>query len=264
MDGRRWDDDELVALLGATADAVVAALGAVADWGPAGTRDGQHHSDLAADGAALAVLGEAGVHVLSEESGLTGTDGVVVVLDPLDGSTNAMHGIPWFAVSLCAIDDGVARAAVVHDVPGGRRFVAVRGSGATCDGVPLAPSGCASLADAVVGVSGYPVVGDDAARPGWQQFRALGACALDLCAVAGGVLDGYVDCSAGPAGAGAHGVWDYAGGLLVCREAGAVVVDALGRDLLVLDHAARRTPVAAATPALAAELTALARRSFRP
>ena len=63
--------------------------------------------------------------------------------------------------------------------------------------------------------------------------------------MAAGTLDGYLDCSPS-----AHGSWDYLGGLLVCLEAGAPVVDAEGRDLVVLDHAARRTPVAAATPAL--------------
>ena len=70
------------------------------------------------------------------------------------------------------------------------------------------------------------------------------------------MLDGYVDCSVDP-----HGPWDYLGGLLVCHEAGAVVVDAAGRDLVVLDHAARRTPLAAATPALLDEVVA-ARRSI--
>jgi fructose-1,6-bisphosphatase/inositol monophosphatase family enzyme len=84
----------------------------------------------------------------------------------------------------------------------------------------------------------------------------LGAAALDLCAVAEGVLDGYIDCSGD-----AHGVWDYLGGLLVCREAGAVVTDAFDRELVVHDHAARRTPVAGATKALHAELVG-ARRSF--
>ena len=63
----------------------------------------------------------------------------------------------------------------------------------------------------MVGLSGYPP-----RRLGWKQFRALGAIALDLCAVAGGRLDAYVDCSPS-----AHGPWDYLGGLLVCREAGA-------------------------------------------
>ncbi|MBW3627007.1 MAG: hypothetical protein KY412_05300, partial [Actinobacteria bacterium] len=70
---------------------------------------------------------------------------------------------------------------------------------------------------------------------------------------ASGRFDGYVDSS--PAG---HSPWDYLGALLVCREAGVEVVDAEGRELVTLDHAARRTPVAAATPTLLAELLSLA------
>ena len=77
-------------------------------------------------------------------------------------------------------------------------------------------------------------------NPGWAQFRCLGAAALDLCAVADGTLDGYVDCVTD-----AHGVWDYLGALLVCREAGVIVEDANGRILCVLDRSVRRTPVAA-------------------
>jgi myo-inositol-1(or 4)-monophosphatase len=73
----------------------------------------------------------------------------------------------------------------------------------------------------------------------------LGASALDLCLVASGTLDGYVDCVVD-----AHGVWDYAGASLVCAEAGVPIVDAHGRDLIVFDHDARRTPVAASTPEL--------------
>jgi myo-inositol-1(or 4)-monophosphatase len=262
-------DGELVELLHDTADAVAGALGGLDDWGLAGTRAGQHHSDLAADAAALAVLRRAPVGVLSEESGFHGAglarmgaggdgdpaggctgggqtgdgDGVVVVVDPLDGSTNAARGIPWYAISLCAVDGAGPRAALVVDVPRQRRFQAVRGDGATVDGVPLRPSGCQELGRAVVGLSGLPP--DGVRRPGWRQFRALGAQALDLCAVAEGVLDGYLDCSPS-----AHGPWDYLGGLLVCREAGAVAGDAHDRDLVVLDHDARRTPIAAATAAL--------------
>ena len=67
--------------------------------------------------------------------------------------------------------------------------------------------------------------------------------------MASGVVDGYVDCSWN-----AHGSWDYLGGLLVCTEAGASVVDLDGRDLVTLEHADRRTPVAAATPELLDEL----------
>ncbi len=245
-------DDQLVELLHETAMAVRGALDELDDWGLTGGMPGQHHSDLAADRAALGVLRSAEVGVLSEESGLHAADrDVVVVVDPLDGSTNAAQGIPWFAVSLCAVDRDGPRAALVVDLPHGRTFTAVRGGGASVDGVALSTSGCTGLADAVVGISGLPP------EPlGWRQFRALGALALDLCAVAEGTLDGYVDASPS-----AHGPWDYLGGALVCAEAGAAVADAAGRDLCVLDHGARRTPVAGATPALLEALLAARRRA---
>jgi myo-inositol-1(or 4)-monophosphatase len=231
-------DDGLIDLLHEAALAVKAALDGLEDWGPSGARAGQYLSDLVADAAALAVLGAAGVGVLSEESGREGgEDELVVVVDPLDGSTNAAHGIPWFGTSLCAVDRDGPRAALVVDLPHGRTFTAVRGGGAAVDGIPLTPSGCTVAGEALVAISGLP------AEPlGWRQFRTLGAAALDLCAVAEGVLDGYVDCSPD-----AHGAWDYLGGALVCAEAGAVVGDAFDRDLVTFDHAVRRTPVAAAT-----------------
>lgn len=234
-------DDLLLEVLHDTATAVRTALDGLTDWGDAGTRSGQYRSDLAADEAALAVLERAGLGAMSEESGThAGDRDVIVVLDPVDGSTNASRALPWYATSLCAVDRDGPRAALVVDQAGGARFEAVRGGGARVDGAPLRPSGCTDLGDALVGLSGYP--------PwwfGWKQFRALGAAALDLCAVAGGRLDAYVDCSPS-----AHGAWDYLGGLLICQEAGAAVVDAWDRPLVTVDHAVRRTPVAAATPAL--------------
>lgn len=234
-------DDDLLRVLSDTAEAIRRALGGLDDWGLAGTRAGQYRSDLAADAAALEVLDAAGVGVLSEESGRHRPDAeLTVIIDPLDGSTNASRGIPWFATSLCAVDAEGPRAALVVHLVTGDRFEAVRGGGATCNGEPLRPSGCARLDRAVIGLSGYPP-----RYLGWRQYRALGAAALDLCAVAAGVLDGYLDCSWN-----AHGSWDYAAGWLVCTEAGAFVADAGGRDLLTLEHAERRTPVAAATPEL--------------
>jgi fructose-1,6-bisphosphatase/inositol monophosphatase family enzyme len=234
-------DDLLLEVLHDTASAVRTALDGLADWGDAGTRSGQYLSDLAADEAALAVLERAGFGALSEESGLHGADrDVVVVLDPVDGSTNASRDLPWYATSLCALDGDGARAALVVDQSGGARYEAVRGGGANVDGQPLRPSDCGELTSALVGLSGYP--------PwwfGWKQFRAFGAVALDLCAVAGGRLDAYVDCSPS-----AHGAWDYLGGMLICQEAGAHVVDAWDRPLVTRDHAARRTPVAAGSAGL--------------
>jgi len=245
-------DDLLLEVLHDAASAVRAALDATPDWGEAGTRAGQYLSDLAADEAVLAVLDRAGLGAMSEESGVHhGDRAVVVVVDPVDGSTNASRGLPWYATSLCAVDPDGPRAAVVVDQSSGTRFEATRGGGARVDGRALQPSGTTELADSLVGLSGFP--------PwyfGWKQFRSFGAIALDLCAVAGGRLDAYVDCSPS-----AHGSWDYLGGLLVCREAGAVVEDALGRELVTVDHLARRTPVAAGTPALL-ERVAGERRRF--
>lgn len=244
-------DDQLIELLHETAMAIRAALDGLDDWSPVGTRAGQYLSDLTADAAALEVLEAADVGVLSEESGLRGAErDILVVVDPLDGSTNAARSIPWFATSLCAVDGDGPRAALVVDLPHGRTFAAVRGGGASVDGMPIQPSGCTTVGEALVGISGLP------AEPlGWWQFRTLGAAALDLCAVAEGTLDGFVDCSPS-----AHGTWDYLGGALVCAEAGVPVADAFGRDLLALEHGARRTPVAGATPALFDALVSARRR----
>ena len=232
------DSDQVLADLHAAADAVAAALDGHADWGPSGNRPDQYASDVVADEAVRSVLLPLGYGLLSEESEvIEPADGrPMVVVDPLDGSTNASRGIPHYAASLCAVDDEGPLAAVVLNLALGTRYEAVRGGGARRDGLTLWRGDLPPLSEAIVGVSGLP-----ASNPGWAQFRCLGAAALDLCAVADGTLDAYVDCVTD-----AHGVWDYLAALLVCQEAGVTVEDAEGRDLCVLDRAIRRTPVAAA------------------
>jgi myo-inositol-1(or 4)-monophosphatase len=246
--------DDVLPVLEEAAVAVRHALDGLDDWGLAGTaKASQYLSDLAADAAAIAVLDANGFGVMSEESGEHAVDrSIVVVVDPVDGSTNAARGIPWFATSLCALDEEGPLAAYVVNQASGVRFTAVRGGGAYCDGVRIHSSGAVDLGESIVGLSGFP-----AGHLGWKQFRALGAAALDLCAVAAGTLDGYLDCSRD-----AHGPWDYLGGLLVCVEAGAGVVDAFGRELVVRGHDDRRTPVAAATPELLAQLLAARQREI--
>lgn len=245
-------DDDLLSVLHEAADAVRRALDRLDDWGLAGTHAGQYRFDLAADDACLEVLDRAGLGWLSEESGVAHRDrDLIAVVDPVDGSTNASRGIPWFATSICVGDGSGARVALVVNQATDRRYSAVRGRGAFVNDRPLEPSRATELRHSIVGLSGYPP-----RYLGWKQFRALGAAALDLCAVAEGVLDGYIDCSPS-----AHGAWDYAGGMLICHEAGAPAVDAFDRDLMALDHLDRRTPIAAATPALLAELIE-ARRSI--
>lgn len=247
-------NDPVLALFHDVASAVGRSLRDVTDWGQSGVRAGQYVADLGADAVAVETLVGAGFSVLSEESGWSGRSDAddVVVVDPLDGSTNASRGIPWFATALCLVDGAGPRVSLVADQASGQRFWAVRDGGAwssstTAGPRALSPSGCRQPEGALIGISGRPE-GDY----GWWQFRALGAVALDLCLVASGTLDGFVDMSPD-----AHGVWDYLAGALICQEAGARVLDALGRDLVALDHEARRTPVAAATPELLERLLAV-------
>jgi len=245
------DDQSLLEVLDAAAGAVRGALDGLDDWKPAGVRPGQYRLDLIADSAACRVLHDAGLAVLSEESGLSGPDGrprpdeLLVVLDPVDGSTNASIGLPWYATSLCVLDGGVPRVSLVVNQATGSRYHAIRGGGAFRDGRPIVPSGCRDLSKAIIGISGFPDL-----WPGWAQFRALGSAALDHCAVAEGVLDGYRVVG----GSSLYG-WDYLGGMLLCQEAGAVVGEYFGYDLVVTDDD-RRWPVAAATPELLADLLA--------
>lgn len=239
------DDEELVDALHRAADVVAGTLDSISDWGLTGDRSGQHHSDLAADAAAIEVLEAAGLGIVSEESGRHHPDRpVTVVLDPLDGSTNAARRLSWYGISLCALDGAGPRAALVVDLAHEVRFEAVRDRGARRDRKPIAPSGATRLRDSLLAVNGLP-----SRHLGWAQFRALGAAALDLCAVACGQVDAYLDCTSE-----GHGPWDYLGGLMVCVEAGASVRDVYDRDLLVVDHEERRAPLAAATDALADEV----------
>lgn len=249
------DADAVLEVCTAAASAVTRELDGLDDWGLAGTRPGQYKSDLVADDAAIAVLSAAGFGVLSEESGLhAAPGGLLAVLDPVDGSTNASRGIPWFATSVCVLDDEGPLAALVVNQASGVRYQAVRGGGARRDGAVIAPSSVHELRRAIVGLSGYPP-----RHLGWRQYRVLGAVALDLCAVAEGMLDGYVDCAGS-----SHASWDYLGGMLVCQEAGAAVADATGRDLVVRDAGVRRNPVAGGTPELLAALLEARRRPAEP
>jgi myo-inositol-1(or 4)-monophosphatase len=233
------------------ADAVADVLRANTAWGASGMRDGQYAVDLDADQACLDRLLSAGFSVLSEESGRQGpADRPRVVVDPLDGSTNASRGVPWFGTALCLVDDDGPAVACVANHATGERFTAVRGHGAERDGAAISVSACDALADALVGVSGLP---DH--HYGWAQFRALGASAPDICAVASGTLDAWCDMSVD-----AHGVWDYLASLLILEEAGGVSAEVAGRDLVVLDHAARRTPAVASKRPLLDALLAERRR----
>ena len=243
---RHSTNADILQVLNNTADAVSQVLATNTDWSLSGIRHTQYSVDVRADNAALAVLHEAGCAVLSEESqitGLWGDDDILVVMDPLDGSTNASRGVPWFATALCALDkNGMRASLVVNQASGKDRYWATQGGGAFHNGNQMHPSACSTLKEAVVGVSGLASF-----RPQWSQFRALGAAALDICLVAQGVLDGWVDFNS-------HGVWDYLASILICQEAGVATSEYLDRELLVTQYDEKRTPIVAATPALLAQL----------
>ncbi len=243
---RHSTNAEILQVLNNTADAVSKVLEANTDWSLSGIRHTQYSVDVRADNAALAVLHAAGCAVLSEESQITGQwgdDDILVVMDPLDGSTNASRGVPWFATALCALDkNGMRASLVVNQASGKDRYWATQGGGAFHNGNQMRPSACSTLKEAVVGVSGLASF-----RPQWSQFRALGAAALDICLVAQGVLDGWVDFNS-------HGVWDYLASILICQEAGVATSEYLDRELLVTQYDQKRTPIVAATPALLAQL----------
>jgi myo-inositol-1(or 4)-monophosphatase len=147
--------------------------------------------------------------------------------------------VQWYATALCAIDqDGPRAALVVNQASGKDRYWATRGGGAFHNGDRMSHSGCTELKQAVVGVSGLASF-----RPKWAQFRALGAAALDICLVAQGVLDGWIDFHS-------HGVWDYMASIMICEESGVSFAEHEDRDLAVTEYASRRTPIVAATPEL--------------
>ncbi len=235
-------NESILSVLRETADAVSIVLRANKDWSLSGLRDTQYSVDLRADAAALEVLHGAGMAVLSEESEITGVfgdDDICVVMDPLDGSTNASRGVPWYATALCAIDkNGMRAGLVVNQAMQSDSYWATAGGGAFHNGEVMRPSSCVDLGEALVGISGIPKQ-----RSKWGQFRAMGAAALDICLVADGVIDAWIDFNT-------HGVWDYLASALICQEAGALIVEHQGRDLIVQQHSHRRTPIAAATPAL--------------
>jgi myo-inositol-1(or 4)-monophosphatase len=248
-----WHDaDAVVSLFGSICDRTAGILRMNDDWSMSGERATQYVIDVEIDRACLDMLHGAGLAVLSEESGITrpaGSDesAAIVVVDPLDGSTNASLGLPWCATALCLVVDGSPSVAVVTNLRTGERFTAVVGRGATQNGRRITAGEAPLLAEAIVAVNARPPADF---RP--AQYRSMGATALDIASVAGeGGFDGSIDFDDDKIG-----VWDYLAAVTILREAGGVAVDALGRELMTLDHRARRRPVSAASPALLEELMA--------
>jgi myo-inositol-1(or 4)-monophosphatase len=176
-----------------------------------------------------------------EGDDLAGSSGVRWVVDPIDGTVNYLYGLPDFAVSIAALRGDEVVAGVVLAPATGTEHVATRGGGALRDGVPLQVRHAAGLDQALV-ATGFGYEADVRARQGSSVARLLprvrdirrgGSCALDLCGLAAGHLDAYVE-------EGTH-LWDRAAAGLIATEAGARVevwTTSHGTDLVVASAAA--------------------------
>lgn len=163
-----------------------------------------------------AILGEEGTT-------RSGTSGVRWIIDPLDGTTNYLYGLPMWAVSIGVEVDGVLRVGVVTNPALGEEYWAERGSGAFRNGESIAPSTQNTLGHALVATgfsyqsSRRAVQADVLSRllPQVRDIRRAGSAATDMCWVACGRVDAYYEAGCAP--------WDLAAGTVIAREAGAIV-----------------------------------------
>ncbi|HTS89152.1 MAG TPA: inositol monophosphatase family protein [Gemmatimonadales bacterium] len=162
------------------------------------------------------------------------SEGVVWIVDPLDGTTNFLHGFPAYAVSIAAAVDGRLQAAAVLHVPLGRMTTATQGGGTFENGVPVTVSNITEPEHALIG-TGFPyrdfhrletyLAQLASVLLGSTGVRRPGSAAIDLADVAAGRLDGFWEQRLS--------AWDIAAGILLVREAGGLVTDFNARDLHV-------------------------------
>ncbi len=189
-------------------------------------------ADLESEREILGILRRSfpGASMVAEESpdvtgGGAGSQkpGATFYVDPVDGTLNFVHGVPFFAVSIGCWVDGVPTAGVVLNPLSGDLYTAVRGGGARKNGAPIAVSDAPSLKDALI-ASGWPYDRTHRARlyeemdrlyVECQELRALGCASMGFCLLAEGAFDGYWERDLKP--------WDMAAGALIVTEAGGKV-----------------------------------------
>ena len=176
-----------------------------------------------------------GYGFLGEEGGnRDGTDkSHTWIVDPLDGTTNFLHGIPQFAVSIGLAREGQVIAGLIYNPANDELYMAEKGSGAFLNDTRLRVAGRKQLNECVI-ACGLPHIGRGdfelsrnemaALQPKVAGLRRFGAASLDLAFVAAGRLDGYWERNLQP--------WDIAAGLILIKEAGGTVGDINGGDVL--------------------------------
>lgn len=195
------------------------------------TNDFVTEVDKAAEAAIIEILHDAYPEhaILAEESGATGRSDYQWIIDPLDGTTNFIHGMPHYSVSIALAHKGVMTQAVVFDPTLNELFTASRGRGAYLNDKRIRVSKRIKLSDALVG-TGFPYRMLDHIEAYLGMFREFltksagvrrpGSAALDLAYVAAGRYDGFWEIGLAP--------WDIAAGWLLVVEAGGLVGDLTG------------------------------------
>lgn len=199
---------------------------------------------------------------LGEEEGHTGGDEYVWTLDPIDGTSNFVHGLPLCAVSLALVHQGRPVVAGIAAPFLNLRYSAISGQGSFANGNRIRASRTSELAKAIVSIGDY-AVGADAEAKNEQRLRLttllaqrvervrmFGSAALDLAWVAEGRTDATVILANKP--------WDTAAGVLIAREAGALVLDSSGEP-----HTFHSSDTLAACPGLADAVVSLVRDLHR-
>ena len=200
------------------------------------TNDFVTEVDHAAEAAIIETLLNAypGHGILAEESGRkhgAKDSEFVWIIDPLDGTTNFIHGLPIFAVSIALAHRGIVQQAVVYDPSRNDLFYASKGRGAFLNDKRLRVSKRTRLAESLIG-TGFPFRKGDNLKRYVEMFETVlqacaglrrpGAAALDLCYVAAGWYDGFFETGLSP--------WDVAAGSLLVTEAGGLVGNFTGES----------------------------------
>ena len=193
-------------------------------------------ADLASEAVIVSTIGDAFPEhsIIAEEGDYEATVNPKFrwVIDPLDGTTNYVHGLPLFAVSIAFQINGVTELGLVFNPALNEKFMALRGRGTTLNDQPIQVSNVGDISAALL-VTGFPYTHDEIfARsfdlfanlyPMCQGVRRLGAAALDCCYVAAGRFDAFYEANLQP--------WDICAGDLICREAGGQTSDWTGGKL---------------------------------
>lgn len=172
--------------------------------------------------------------LISEEAGKVEFNGKrgTIFLDPVDGTFNAVAGIPFFALSIAYAEDGIIQQAFVRDLSSGETFTAIRGQFARCNDIPIQVSAVSSLDECAMSIYGRKFDPARVMQLGQKirRWRLLGASALELCYVGCGRIDGFIDMRD------TLRVTDAAAGMLICTEAGGKVSDLNGDPIQFPDE----------------------------